>query len=540
MTTKTCLDCPSYMPGKTTDEAAAILDRFTRVPGDEIPMCGRFGHVLGRPGQDESARNSLAITFASKCASHGEPDPGVKVKMPRARVADPDGSALMLDPPPTLANCNGCQNLIRPEVVQEKWGFTLPLCAAKGQLVFNSRESAKGCPSAADGIPRTQLTGVSLLETYETDYAVSVQIQAALHTSHADVTPPSEYVTDKPITPDDEQHGIVAWRAIEDPDGYGPTAYLPIFSEDRFTAQEIEMIPRAGSEQHPELYEDYAGLLYPFAIESVVQNETIAMISKPGLGKTMFAYFAAYLMGVPVFRISVTEHTDPDDFFGVPGLRSDGSGGSETFWQDGQLSRALDIPCVCVVDEPNTGQPSVWQGLRSLSDAGKSVTIDGFTKHKHRYCLLYFAMNPAYDARNIGTNELSDADTNRLSPLLLPSPPDAIERKIIVDRCAVDGYDIEHAKIKINGTDHKVLDLIMKISGDIRAAEHDGTFPASWGTRQVVKFARKCQFYDLEKAICRTSVDFYDEEVRDIVIKIVRTYVPPRPSVSTAPPGSTI
>jgi hypothetical protein len=78
----------------------------------------------------------------------------------------------------------------------------------------------------------------------------------------------------------------------------------------------------------------------------------------------------------------------------------------------------------------------------------------------------------------------------------------------------MDDYDIPDDK----------LDALMGIAVDIREMFTQGTFPDFWGTRQQIKVARKTRFYSLEKAFLLATLNFYEPQIRDLVLAIVRTY----------------
>src|SRR3954468_5890237 len=136
---KDCKSCPSFC---VAADAEAILRKD---PGADV--CTRFGHILSRPDQTESANERVRIAFATPCANHGEARPTFLPEQLSALVAigDPFVAAEMatrtqpLEDEERPATCTGCKNFIPPPVVKKELGWTLGMCAAKGRLLFPTR-----------------------------------------------------------------------------------------------------------------------------------------------------------------------------------------------------------------------------------------------------------------------------------------------------------------------------------------------------------------------------------------------------------------
>lgn len=496
----TCTSCPSYM----TDQSA-IMARFDKKPGGDVPMCATYGQVLGRPGQTADGLAAVAVFYGEACPSYGETPVTIFTGHANAQFAQPDPASGVPNPNyESLPNCNACKFMVKPPVMRRETGYSVAGCSMHGTLILNASKAADACMVSERGPARDDIDGVSILPQFAVDYRLSGDDAVRAFAGHTakDEGDPTDHPTDKEVTSADEAQGIKAWRLVQDPNGFGPDLYAPIFRREALNPALAPLVPKPGDESHPELFIDYAGLLYPFVAESIMQGETVALLSKPGIGKTTFAEYVAMLCGLPFIRIPFTEHTEPDDVLGYPGIES-----GDTVFNDGPLSRAWISQCITLLDEPNTAQDSLWQTLRSAFDAAKTLTVNGYRIQKNTWCLPVLAMNPAFDVRNLGTKELADADTNRLSPLWVPPPPEAIEREIITKRCLLDGYEIPEAR----------LNTIFKISADIREAEEQGTFPASWGTRQTIKVARKTRFYPMATAFSMAALDFYDPQTKELV-----------------------
>ena len=127
-------------------------------------------------------------------------------------------------------------------------------------------------------------------------------------------------------------------------------------------------------------------------------------------------------------------------------------------------------------------------------------------------CFLMFAMNPAWDIRNDGTNTLADADIRRLYHIEMGLPEPEVERDIIISHCKLDGFDIPE----------KLLDLVMQISTGIRS-QSDDALPVTWGIASNIKVARYLNWFDPITAYKTAVADSLEPDIRDIILNEVRT-----------------
>jgi MoxR-like ATPase len=298
---------------------------------------------------------------------------------------------------------------------------------------------------------------------------------------------------------------------------------LPIFDPERFTEEQKELIPKTGDEEHPELYVDYAGLIYTLAVEWMELDETPALIGPAGVGKTEGLRHVAWLMQAPFRRLSFNAESDPDDIIGKWVFQ-----GGETRFIEGRLTKGWKEDGVILMDEPNTSPDSVWQVIRPLTDNSKQLVLDTATgQHVTRadYCFPGMAMNPSWDARNIGTREIADADGNRLAVMFIGMPPDAVERHILIERCKLDGYELPAA----------TLNSIMKVAADIREAadpEH-GHLPITWGLRPQIAVARKTKWYSFEMAYRRAVTDRLEPQTANQILQYVGDHMEGKKKHST-------
>jgi hypothetical protein len=201
---------------------------------------------------------------------------------------------------------------------------------------------------------------------------------------------------------------------------------------------------------------------------------------------------------------------DVEDLLGSTQVNQEG-----TFFEEGQLPIMWTSIGVGLSDEPNVGPDAVWQVYRPITDNSKELRIGNRRYPRNEFCFHLLAMNPSHDMRNIGTNELADADSNRLSFLYVARAPEAIERHLIRTYCLeLDDYEIPE----------ETLDILMKVSEDIVAASKTNAYPGTWATRQQIKVARKTRRYPIHEAYKIAALNQYDDEVRTLILQSVQSH----------------
>ena len=421
------------------------------------------------------------------------------------------------EPKIPVITCVTCVNFIPENVVASEFGWSAGLCAATGSLITSNKtaSAAVGCDfSKAGSNPTTVSKNVSLIrerglifDIYGERYGLVDQVAAVLKA--ISLVSPGDFDSDFPVSAEDAASGIKAWRKIPSPDIRNRHTVLPIYS-DEIDENLQALIPRSGDDEHPELYVDHFGGTYATAVAWNELGETPVAWGVAGVGKTELYRHLAWLMQLPFTRISITGSTEIDDLVGKMTFVE-----GETRFQYGRLPQAWKRPGVVVIDEPNTGPPEVWQFLRPLTDNSKQLVIDqnaGEIIPRHQDAYLGMAMNPAWDARNVGAQEIGDADTNRLFHISVPLPPEQIEKKIIKDRVALDGVEV----------DEDVLNSVMLAARDIRELSSDGTIQASWGIRPQIKVARALAWFTPLQAYRRAVSDFLDPQQQEAIAEVVR------------------
>jgi MoxR-like ATPase len=521
MNVQDCRTCPSY-----TTDFETQRGQWGKVIG--APMCMRFNYMLGLGTNDTHgldadhvARHNeeVAIHFGSDCAEHGVPLPTdtrqfvgtVSVSIGHQEYP-PAGAAV-------LPTCNACSNCATASLTGETLGTPVSLCTAKGHLIFDPASEANGCDRACSGAPIRNSSDISSTFHFNPMFQLGFRARAdikmaALMENGRIRDTPLDYVTDKPVTDEERAEGIIAWREITDPEGSGNSVYLPIFTPEVFTVGEQKLIPQAGDNEHPELYVDYSGLLYQYAVDGYTLGEAFCLVGEPGLGKTEFGRWLAYLKQVPFNRFPFTKATEIDDMVGKT-LFSPERG---TYWHDGRVTEAYRSQAgIIMLDELNLGPEETREMLRPMIDNSSQLVLDsglGVSVSRGKHSRILISMNPAWDVRNLGTSELADAETNRMSFAFVGYPPEEVEEQILRERCALDGYEIPEDK----------LQAIIMIGKEIREAAAQHTFPGSWGIRQQIKVARKTRFYNLTRAYRQANLNYLDPDEATLVLDIISTY----------------
>lgn len=508
---KSCANCSSFLKPEQT------VSKFKKSIGS--PMCGTYGHALGKPGLPATQADKLQRHFASQCDSFGKAAPVLpqatllQVALPNPEMRKPSENAVRRE---ACKSCATCTRFVREDIVAEELGWTSGLCSAKGKLVLSNKlvQEAKDCEYRDFGVVQQSTAGIHLLPEYEAAFQLSVDPVRAYFKNKGAVIEPSEYETDKEVTDDDVESGIRAWRCVPDPDGSGREVYLPIYDLGFFTESEQAKIPRTGDDEHPEMYVDHFGGVYLAGVTWTELDETPALWGEAGTGKTELFRHLAWLMCLPFERLSITGSTELDDLAGKMRFTPD----KGTFFEYGRLPLAWQKPCVLCIDEPNVGPVEVWQFLRPLTDNSKQLVLDmnsGERIPRHSDCYPGFAMNPAWDPKNVGAMQISDADANRLFHVFLDLPPMSLEREIIQNRVELDGWKLSNEQ----------ADMLMNIAGELRELAKDGTLPITWAIRPQIKVARALRWFDPVTAYRRAVGDYLEPEAQNVMLDIVKSHI---------------
>jgi len=508
---RNCRNCPSFL------EPDKVVRKFKKSIGS--PMCGRFGIVLGKPGGNARQTEKLGAYYAPKCDSYGLDLPPIPVeKRLLVALADPARMVPANDTAKRDAckSCLACTKLVAEETVATDLGWTAGLCSAKGKLILPTQATyeARACAYREFGTSKRDTLGVHLLPEYEDAFQLAVEPVTAYFKNKGNLVEPHEYPTDKEVVEQDVASGIRAWRRVPDPMGSGNETFLPIYDIAHFSDEEQSKIPRAGDDEHPELYVDHFGGTYTAAVAWTELDETPTAWGEAGVGKTEMYRYLAWLMCLPFERVSITAASEIDELAGKMMYTPDRG----TWFQYGRLPRAWNRPCVIVIDEWNTGPVEVQQFVRPLTDNSKQMVLDmneGERIKRDDDCYLGFAMNPAWDIKNVGAMPIGDADANRLYHIFVELPPDSLEREIIINRVKIDGWEVD--------TDR--LNMLMGIATDIRALAKENELPISWGLRPQIKVARALRWFDPVTAYRRAIADYLEPQAQETLLNVVRAHV---------------
>lgn len=515
--TKSCITCPSFL--QPTESGVF----FKKSLG--VTQCARFGTPLAKINSGDGEKIAISKALAKDCKFHGEPRPSAaNWDNITLSVMTPSSDLIGIgvekqDRPELVTNCKSCQFFVRDDIVIQQVGFNAGLCAAKGVLLPSIRQTfyARECDvkslSADDSQRPNYLDNMYFIPIYEDGFLGDADPMVREKSMEKHRVDPADYESDTEVTDADKARGIRAWRKIEDRDGER-FVMLPIYEPTFFAAEEQTKIPKIGDAEHPEDYIDHFAGTYKLAALWMELDETPAVWGEAGTGKTELFRHMAWLMGLPFYRFSITGSTELDDLAGKMHFEN-----GATVFKYGRLPRAWNQPCVIVIDEPNTGPNEVWQFLRPLTDNSKQLVLDmneGERVTRGNDTFLGMAMNPAWDMRNVGANQIGDADANRMMHISMPMPPPKkIEEKIIRQRCAHDGFEISDDQIR----------MVMRIGNDIRKLCEDGELTMSWAIRPQIKVARALRWFDPLTAYKMASADYLEPQQAKMVMQVVKANV---------------
>lgn len=508
---KSCADCPMM----EVASGGQVSCRVKKIP-------------LTFPSWGLKAQEIALQKQAKDCPWHGYrrlPNelPPASDRLP---VIFPVGRAKVLPVVPRLSgsrpvSCYSCKHFVTSDDMNRAHSALLPptisgVCGAKGLPIplGEDNEIAGDCLNYEYGnFPVEGLPAILFTPEYSEKY-LTRNIKEKSSTHLPEGFDPLTYPTELKVEALHSDNGVRAWVGISDPKTSNKV-YLPIYDRKFFPSQEQAKIPNSDDETLPGDYVDHAGLVFKIAVAWMELDETPALIGEAGNGKTEILRHLAWIMQVPFERITITASSEIDDLAGKF-VFEDG----ETVFKYGRLARAWGKVNVVCLDEPNTGPNDVLQFIRPLIDNSKQLVLDqnkGEQIFRNDGCYLGLAMNPAFDYRNIGANQMADADNSRLLHIDVPLPPEHVERKIIIDRLkAKDGWTLPD----------ELLSPLMSIASTLRQMSKDGEVPFSWGIRVQIKVARLLRWFDFHDAFLMAMGSSVDPETQDKIIAVVKSNTP--------------
>lgn len=509
---RSCANCPS---------AISVKDQNANISASiGTPICGVHSKPLINPTADKSVQKRQLEHHAKACGQFGQSFQGFNVGAFNApfefeiALPKPNNNTDSDDPARIrTSNCQSCANFMPASKVREAFGLDAPLCLAKGSLLLEDRLGTY--PTKCDDAERysndklPSLDGVRLFPEFERTFGV---VDPAVQSRRHREVKPQDWSSDKAVSAEERARGIKAWRRIDDPNGYAEACYLPVYDLD-FFGDRARLVPMHGSKEHPELYTDYGSFVWQIVVAWTKLNMTPILWGIPGVGKTELLRYMAYLMSAPFTRMSITGTSEVDDLFGKMMYHPE----KGTYFHLGRFTSAYSLPGVICLDEPNVGPEPVWQGLRPVFDNSKQLVVDTSDDpvpiNQHPDCHICLAANPAWDARNVGTNEIGDADARRLLHVNVGMPPEKTEREIITRWClTLDNWDPA-----------EILTNLMKVAGDIREAANNSSINVTWGIANQVKVARLMQYFPPKQAFAIGVLNYLDPDARRVVEESIKS-----------------
>lgn len=202
---------------------------------------------------------------------------------------------------------------------------------------------------------------------------------------------------------------------FEDPAGVGPPIEL-----ERFDPPADEQ--RAGKIPEPDPHYVDLGMLYRFAQVEWVRRQDhqglvplhLAVRGHMGTGKDHDIEQFAALMGLPYYRIPLTGEVRDVTLIGSTQLQGDGMGGTESRWEDGEITRALRGPALLNLSELNAAGAETLFALHGLLDRYGALDLPtGETVRLRDDVRIFGTMNPTDLRDYAGTQTLNKAFADR-------------------------------------------------------------------------------------------------------------------------------
>ena len=177
-------------------------------------------------------------------------------------------------------------------------------------------------------------------------------------------------------------------------------------------------------ERIPNIDKNYVDLGIQFRLAQLINSKNVsfkneipihvALKGHMGTGKDHdIEQFAAKLK-YPYYRIPLSGEVRDVTLLGSVQLYGDGKGGTESKWQDGELTRALRGPAIVNLSELNAAGPEVLFALHSLLDRHKKLELpNGEVISLREDCYIFGTMNPTSLRDYSGTQTLNKAFADR-------------------------------------------------------------------------------------------------------------------------------
>ena len=206
---------------------------------------------------------------------------------------------------------------------------------------------------------------------------------------------------------------------FEDPSGEGKPIELEKF-EVPDSIDDTDLRLRKIPEPDPH-YVDL-GMLYRFAQLEEARRDGVdgliplhvAVKGHMGTGKDHDIEQFAAAMGLPYFRIPLTGEVRDVTLIGSTRLHGDGKGGTESRWEDGDITRALRGPSLLNLSELNAAGAETLFALHGLLDRYSALDLpNGETIRLRDDVRIFGTMNPTDIRDYAGTQTLNKAFADR-------------------------------------------------------------------------------------------------------------------------------
>lgn len=206
---------------------------------------------------------------------------------------------------------------------------------------------------------------------------------------------------------------------FEDPRREGPPVELEKFAVDS-SLPDHDLRVRKIPEPDPH-YVDL-GMLYRFArLEAARRSGAeglvplhVAVRGHMGTGKDHDIEQFAAAMALPYFRIPLTGEVRDVTLIGSTHLHGDGKGGTESRWEDGEITRAIRGPALVNLSELNAAGAETLFALHGLLDRYAALDLPtGETVSLREDVRVFGTMNPTDIRDYAGTQTLNKAFADR-------------------------------------------------------------------------------------------------------------------------------
>lgn len=178
------------------------------------------------------------------------------------------------------------------------------------------------------------------------------------------------------------------------------------------------------SERIPNVDKNYVDLGTQYKLAQIIQSKQktfnneipihIALKGHMGTGKDHDIEQLAAKLKYPYYRIPLSGEVRDVTLLGSVQLYGDGLGGTDSKWQDGELTRALRGPSFVNLSELNAAGPEVLFALHSLLDRHKKLELpNGEVIELRNDTYIFGTMNPTSLRDYAGTQTLNKAFADR-------------------------------------------------------------------------------------------------------------------------------